>query len=103
MKRATLRDLRYRFKEVEAQLAEGEEIEIVRRNKPIAVLMPVKPKAPVEVPDFLARMRQIWGDTSFEKTGAELIAEGIEERDELEVLLDAGVMYGQGWLWGKPN
>ena len=35
--------------------------------------------------------------------GAELIAEGIEEREELEVLLEAGVKYGQGWLWGKPN
>jgi EAL domain-containing protein (putative c-di-GMP-specific phosphodiesterase class I) len=35
--------------------------------------------------------------------GAELIAEGIEEREELAVLLEAGVKYGQGWLWGKPN
>ncbi len=34
--------------------------------------------------------------------GAELVAEGIEDRQEMEVLLDAGVNYGQGWLWGKP-
>lgn len=34
--------------------------------------------------------------------GAELIAEGIEEKEELEMLLEVGVDYGQGWYWGKP-
>jgi diguanylate cyclase (GGDEF)-like protein len=35
--------------------------------------------------------------------GSELIAEGIECREELELLLEMGVQYGQGWYWGKPN
>jgi diguanylate cyclase (GGDEF)-like protein len=35
--------------------------------------------------------------------GAELIAEGIEQKEELEILLDLGVHYGQGWYWGKPE
>lgn len=35
--------------------------------------------------------------------GAELVAEGIERREELELLLDVGVRYGQGWYWGKPS
>jgi EAL domain-containing protein (putative c-di-GMP-specific phosphodiesterase class I) len=34
--------------------------------------------------------------------GAELVAEGIERREELELLLEVGVRYGQGWYWGKP-
>jgi diguanylate cyclase (GGDEF)-like protein len=34
--------------------------------------------------------------------GAELVAEGIERREELELLLEFGVRYGQGWYWGKP-
>ncbi|PWU01258.1 MAG: hypothetical protein C5B53_03075 [Candidatus Melainabacteria bacterium] len=34
--------------------------------------------------------------------GAELIAEGIEQKEELDILLDLGVRYGQGWYWGKP-
>ncbi len=34
--------------------------------------------------------------------GAELIAEGIEEKEELEMLIEIGVNYGQGWYWGKP-
>ncbi len=34
--------------------------------------------------------------------GAELIAEGIELEEEAKIVLDLGVQYGQGWLWGKP-
>lgn len=35
--------------------------------------------------------------------GAELVAEGIESRDDLEVVRDMGVQYAQGYLWGYPN
>jgi diguanylate cyclase (GGDEF)-like protein len=35
--------------------------------------------------------------------GAELVAEGIEQRQELEMLVELGVRYGQGWYWGKPE
>ncbi|WP_141265686.1 EAL domain-containing protein, partial [Moorella sp. E308F] len=35
--------------------------------------------------------------------GAEVIAEGIEKPGEMEVLLDLGVEYGQGYLLGKPQ
>jgi antitoxin (DNA-binding transcriptional repressor) of toxin-antitoxin stability system len=78
MKRASVRDLRYSFKEVEAQLAEGEEIEIVKRNKVIAKLVPVPPEPRPEMPDFLGRMRQIHGDVILHPSNAELLA---EERD----------------------
>ena len=70
-----MRDLRYSFKEVEARLAEGEEIEIVKRNKVIAKLVPVTPEPPVEKPDFLGRMKKNWGDKLLEPTNAELLAE----------------------------
>jgi len=33
--------------------------------------------------------------------GAEVIVEGIECRDDFDVLKDLGVQYGQGYLWGK--
>jgi len=75
MKRASVRDLRYSFKDVEAQLAEGEEIEIVKRNKVIAKLVPVSPESRPEMPDFLGRMKKIWGDKVFDPTNAELLAE----------------------------
>src|SRR5688500_6545356 len=41
MKTATLRDLRNDFAKLEAWLGEGEEIEIQKRGKAIAMLMPV--------------------------------------------------------------
>jgi EAL domain-containing protein (putative c-di-GMP-specific phosphodiesterase class I) len=34
--------------------------------------------------------------------GSELVAEGIETRDDLEILLEVGVPFGQGFLWGRP-
>jgi antitoxin (DNA-binding transcriptional repressor) of toxin-antitoxin stability system len=75
MKRATVRDLRYAFKEVEARLAEGEEIEIVRRKKVIARLVPVLPASAPAMPDFLGRMKRNWGDKILEPTNADLLAE----------------------------
>jgi EAL domain-containing protein (putative c-di-GMP-specific phosphodiesterase class I) len=32
----------------------------------------------------------------------ETIAEGIEAREDVEILRDLGVEYGQGFLWGRP-
>jgi diguanylate cyclase (GGDEF)-like protein len=32
--------------------------------------------------------------------GAEIVAEGIEDRDDLPLLKDMGITYGQGFLWG---
>src|SRR5260370_24895782 len=62
MKKATVRDLRYRFSAVEDLLREGEEIHITKRKRVIARRLPPKPPAPVRRPDFLPRMK-----TSFRK------------------------------------
>lgn len=35
--------------------------------------------------------------------GAEVIAEGIETQKDLDLLMDLGVKYGQGFLFGKPR
>jgi antitoxin (DNA-binding transcriptional repressor) of toxin-antitoxin stability system len=74
MKRATVRDLRYDFPRVERLLAEGEPVEITKRNKVIGKLVPpeVEPK-PVQIPDFLGRMKKISGNKILKVTGAELI------------------------------
>lgn len=74
MKSATVRDLRYHFSEIEARLQKGEEIEIRKRRRVIARLLPVRPK-PDAYPDFAARIREIFGDKMVEQTGAELVAE----------------------------
>ena len=76
MKTATVRDLRYRFPEVETLLREGEEIEITKRRRVVARLVPVaKHSAPRRRPDFLARLKKIYGDKVLKVTGAELIAQ----------------------------
>jgi len=74
MKRATVRDLRYRFREVENLLREGEEIQITKRKRVVARLAPVKPDTLPKLPDFLARLKKIFRGKPLKVTGAEIIA-----------------------------
>ncbi len=73
-RRTNVRDLRYRFSEVERLLQQGEEIEITRHRRVIAKLVPVEPAAPTERSDFLGRLRAIFGDRVPKVSGAELLA-----------------------------
>ncbi len=76
MKTATVRDLRYRFPEIEARLRQGEEIQITKRRRVIARLVPVKPHRPRRrPPDFMAMLKKIYGNKVLKVTGAELVAE----------------------------
>lgn len=78
MKTASVRDLRYHFAEIEARLREGEEIQIRKRKRVIARLVPERrsPKRPW--PDFMARLQHVYGKKRLKVTGAELLA---RERD----------------------
>jgi prevent-host-death family protein len=62
MKTVNVRDVRNRFSALEAWVSEGEKIEICKRGKPIAWLVPIphsnKPK--LVKPDFAARRKAIW-------------------------------------------
>ena len=77
MKQASVRDLRYRFSEVERLLVRGEKIEITKRKQVIAHLLPARSTVGRR-PDFLARLRSIYGDKILEVSGAQLLA---QERD----------------------
>jgi len=67
MKRATVRDLRNDFAKLETWLGEGEEIQIEKRGKPIAMLMPMGGRSlrTVKMPDFEARLKETWGERIF--------------------------------------
>jgi antitoxin (DNA-binding transcriptional repressor) of toxin-antitoxin stability system len=78
MRRASVRDLRYRFSEVERLLQEGQKIEITKRRRVIARLLPANPVISRLRPDFLARLRSIYGAKTLKVSGAKLLA---EERD----------------------
>jgi antitoxin (DNA-binding transcriptional repressor) of toxin-antitoxin stability system len=75
MKRASIRDLRYKFPKIEAQLRSGEEIQITKRKRVIARLLPVRPGAHKRAPDFFKMLRDIYGDKAMKTTGADLVAE----------------------------
>ena len=74
MTTVTVRDLRYDFARVEALLRQGEEIQITKRGKVIARLAAGQADVP-PLPDFLGRMREIYGDRILEPSGAEIISQ----------------------------
>jgi len=51
-----------------------------------------------ELQGALARMLKVAN-----ALGAEVVAEGIEDAEDYRLLLDLGVRYGQGYLFGKPE
>ncbi|HVZ19250.1 MAG TPA: hypothetical protein VG897_19175 [Terriglobales bacterium] len=78
MKKATVRDLRYDFPKIERALRAGQEIQITKRSRVIARLVPEH--TPTELPDFQARLDRIFGDKVLAPSGAESISEDREER-----------------------
>jgi antitoxin (DNA-binding transcriptional repressor) of toxin-antitoxin stability system len=75
MKTASIRDLRYRFPEVEDLLRDGEEIQITKRRRVIARLIPEAGAGTGSRPDFAARLRKLYGSKVLQVSGAELLAE----------------------------
>jgi antitoxin (DNA-binding transcriptional repressor) of toxin-antitoxin stability system len=73
MKKASVRDLRFGFKKIERLLHQGEEIQITKRRRVIARLLPEDVRSAAQMPDFLGRLRAIYGDKKLNISGAELI------------------------------
>jgi len=70
-----VRDLRYGFKKIERLLHQGEEIQITKRRRVIARLVPENVRTISQMPDFLERLRSIYGDKMLRISGAELIVQ----------------------------
>ena len=65
MKTATIRQMRHDLSTVLAWVAEGEEVTVLKRSKPVARLCPPRPPAPppdFKMPDFAARAKAMFGD-----------------------------------------
>lgn len=84
MKTATLCDLRNDFRKLEAWLGEGEEICIEKRGRPIAMLRPVDAATvkKVRMPDFMARLKETWGDRVFSEEEVRAMREAELEGEE---------------------
>jgi antitoxin (DNA-binding transcriptional repressor) of toxin-antitoxin stability system len=84
VKTANVRDVRNRFSALEAWVGEGEKIEIRKRGKPIAWLVPIpqdnRPK--LVKPDFAARRRAIWGRRAFTATQVKEMRNAEREGEE---------------------
>jgi antitoxin (DNA-binding transcriptional repressor) of toxin-antitoxin stability system len=74
MKSMSVRDLRYRFPQIEARLREGEAIAITKRKRIIARLLPERP-VERKMPDFGARLKAIYGRRIAKVSGAELVSQ----------------------------
>ena len=73
MKSVTVRDLRYDFPKVERILRQGKEVQITKRGKVVAMLAPPPRAERPPMPDFMGRLKAIYGDRIMPTTGAELI------------------------------
>jgi len=64
MKTATIRQVRHDFGAVLAWVAEGEEVTILNRTRPVARICPPRAQTPAKfkMPDFAARAKAIFGD-----------------------------------------
>ena len=64
MKSANVRQLRHDFGSVMNWVADGEQVEIVKKGKIIALLSPPPPakRKKIKLPDFAARQERIFGD-----------------------------------------
>lgn len=76
METASVADLRNNFATVSRWIYEGKSVVIKKRGSPFAILAPAgkKRKKPVELPDFEARLKRIYGKrTPAGATAAELV------------------------------
>jgi antitoxin (DNA-binding transcriptional repressor) of toxin-antitoxin stability system len=55
-------------------LAGGEEIQITRRKRVVARLLPPENRPAAKRPDFLARLRKIYGNKRLAVSGSELLS-----------------------------
>ena len=67
MNTATTADLRNHFRRVSSWLDNGESVEILKRGKPYATLLPIAKATPTEPPriDYAAQIKAIWGERRF--------------------------------------
>lgn len=80
MTTVTVRDLRYKFPEIEARLQRGEVLEVRKRKQILARLVPVAPARPaVPHPDYAAMQQAIFGKRKMKVTAARVIRASRDE------------------------
>ncbi|HUB68761.1 MAG TPA: hypothetical protein VL981_14855 [Candidatus Methylacidiphilales bacterium] len=83
MRSATVADLRNNFRRVSAYIANGESVAITKRGRVVARLVP--PTAPVKKlvkPDFMAQLKEVWGNRVFSTAEVKAMREAELEGEE---------------------
>jgi len=75
MRTTTIRELKHRMSAVLSWVADGETVEVRRRNVPVAILSPKKHKGRIARPDFAARIKAVYGDKVLPTTGTDVVSE----------------------------
>ena len=75
MKTASIRELKHDTSTVLGWVASGERVEIRRRGQPVAVLSRPIRRTKAARPDFVARLKSIYGARRLTMTATELLAE----------------------------
>jgi antitoxin (DNA-binding transcriptional repressor) of toxin-antitoxin stability system len=75
-KTATVADLRNNFRRVSAWLENGESVEIIKRGRSFARLVPAlsNAKKPLKV-DFASQLRAVWGEKVFSERQVQAMRE----------------------------
>ncbi|HEY7837717.1 MAG TPA: hypothetical protein VIC54_03900 [Terriglobales bacterium] len=78
MTTVTVRDLRYKFPEIEARLRRGEVLELRKRKEVLGRLVPALPAAG-PTPEYAAMQRAIFGKRRMKVTAASIIRASRDE------------------------
>lgn len=80
-KTVTVRELQQNLKRVLARVERGETIDLTRRRRPIARLIPIRPAGPTEPwPDLDKRARRIFGNRVVRPAASEQLIKDRGER-----------------------
>jgi prevent-host-death family protein len=80
MRTATIREAQHNLPRILRAVARGEVVEITRRNRVVARLVPATQPPKDGLPDFVARARAIWGRGPAGPSTSALVIEGRAER-----------------------
>lgn len=81
MKKATVREVQHNLAAVLRWVEDGEEVQVLRRNRIVAKIVPAQPDTIVpEWPDFAVRARKIWRKSPRGKPVSRIIVEDREDR-----------------------
>ncbi len=80
MRTATVREVQHNLPKILRAVGRGEVVEITRRRRVVARVVPAAPPIAGGLPDFVARARAIWGGRPAGTPTSEIVIEARADR-----------------------